>query len=108
MSTVWRFLAKFRRSLAGFHPARRDDVRLFAAVWDGDPIARGFRNRDLRAALFGDDSKSSSPRSAASGRLLKRLHVRGLVAKIPRTHRWRVTDSGRQLLGFAVQLYRKS
>ena len=96
------------RSLAGFNPARRDDVRLFAAVLDGDHIARGFRNRDVRAALFGDDSKSSSPHSAAVGRLLKRLHVRGLVAKIPRTRRWRVTDGGRHLLGLAVQLYRQS
>ncbi|HMB05572.1 MAG TPA: hypothetical protein VKP69_17780, partial [Isosphaeraceae bacterium] len=46
--------------------------------------------------------------SAAVGRLLKRLHVRHLVAKIPRTRRWRVTERGRHLLGLAVQLYRCS
>jgi len=31
--------------------------------------------------------------------------VRHLVAKIPRTRRWRITEHGRQLLGMAVQLY---
>jgi len=93
------------RSLAGFNPARAEDVRLFAAVLDGDHIARGFRNRDVRAALFGGDGKDSARRSAAVGRLLKRLHARHLVAKIPRTRRWRVTDRGRHLLGLAVQLY---
>jgi hypothetical protein len=31
--------------------------------------------------------------------------VRHLVAKIPRTRRWRVTERGRRLLGIAVQLY---
>ena len=96
------------RSLAGFNPARREDVRLFAAVLDGDHIARGFRNRDIRAAMFDFDSKTSPRRSAAVGRLLKRLHARQLVAKIPRTRRWRVTASGRHLLGLAVQLYRQS
>ena len=41
------------RSYAGFNPARRDDVRLFQAVLDGDHIARGFRNADIREPLFG-------------------------------------------------------
>jgi hypothetical protein len=95
------------RSYAGFNPARRDDVRLFRAVLDGDHIARGFRNADIREPLFGRLPKRSQQRraSAAAGRLLKRLHVRHLVAKIPRTRRWRVTEHGRHLLGSAVQFY---
>jgi hypothetical protein len=95
------------RSYAGFNPARREDVRLFRAVLDGDHIARGFRNGDIRQPLFGDPKPSSQHRraSAAVGRLLKRLHVRHLVAKIPRSRRWRVTERGRHLLGVAVQLY---
>jgi hypothetical protein len=96
------------RSYAGFNPARRDDVRLFAAVLDGDHIARGFRNKDIRAALFSADAKPAPRQSAAVGRLLKRLHTRHLLAKIPRTRRWRVTESGRRLLSLAVQLYRQS
>ena len=95
------------RSYAGFNPARRDDVRLFRAVLDGDHIARGFRNADIRAPRFGRLLKPTQQRraSAAVGRLLKRLHVRHLVAKIPRTRRWRVTEHGRQLLGRVIQLY---
>jgi hypothetical protein len=96
------------RSLAGFNPARREDLRLFTAVLDGDHIARGFRNRDIRGTLFGADSKHTARHSAAVGRLLKRLHARQLLAKIPRTRRWRVTDRGRHLLGLAVQLYRQT
>jgi hypothetical protein len=96
------------RSHAGFNPARRDDVRLFAAVLQGDGIARGFRNGDLRSALYGALRAGPKQRraSAAVGRLLKRLHVRQLVAKVPRTRRWRMTEHGRHLLGLAVQLYR--
>jgi hypothetical protein len=95
------------RSHTGFNPARREDVRLFKAVLDGDHIARGFRNADIREPLFGSAQKGAPQRrtSAAVGRLLKRLHVRHLVAKIPRTRRWRVTERGRHLLGIAVRLY---
>jgi len=96
------------RSLAGFNPARREDVRLFTAVLDGDHIARGFRNRDVRTALFGEAGTDKARHSAAVGRLLKRLHARQLLAKIPRTRRWRVTERGRQLLARAVELYRQA
>jgi len=96
------------RSYAGFNPARREAVRLFAAVLAGDGIARGFRNGDIREALYGELESGPEQRraSAAVGRVLKRLHVRGLVAKIPRTRRWRVTERGRHLLSLAVQWYR--
>lgn len=96
------------RSYAGFNPARREDVRLFTAILEGDHIARGFRNKDIRAVLFGPDAKATPRESAAVGRLVKRLHTRQLVAKIPRTRRWRVTQSGRHLLSLAVQLYHQS
>ncbi len=98
------------RSYAGFNPARHEDVRLFMMVLDGDHIARGFRNADIREPLFGNPKQTRLQRraSAAVGRLLKRLHVRQLVAKVPRTRRWKVTERGRHLLGSAVQLYRAS
>jgi hypothetical protein len=96
------------RSMAGFNPARREDVQLFAAVLDGDHIARGFRNKDIRATLFGPDAATSTRHSSAVGRLVKRLHARRLVAKVPHTRRWRVTETGRHLLSLAVQLYRQT
>jgi len=97
------------RSNAGFNPARKEEARLFAAVLAGDHIARGFRNQDIRVALDSGSVKDSRRhrQSAAVGRLLKRLHVRGLVDKVPRTRRWRVTDRGRRLLGDTLQTYRR-
>src|SRR6516165_2591761 len=98
------------RSYAGFNPARREDLRLFLGVLDCDHIARGFRNQDIRKPLFGQPKDSAMQRrnSAAVGRLFKRLHVRQLIAKVPRTRRWRVTERGRHLLGLTTQLYRSS
>jgi hypothetical protein len=96
-------------SYAGFNPARQEEMRLFAAVLAGDHIAQGFRNQDIRAALY---TESRNPplrqrHSAAVGRLLKRLHVRGLVIKVSRSRRWRVTDRGRRVLGDTLHTYRR-
>jgi hypothetical protein len=57
--------------------------------------------------LYGEvnDPQQRRRHSAAVGRLLKRLHVRGLLAKVPRSRRWRVTDAGQRLLGTVVRLY---
>jgi len=97
------------RSYAGFNPARAAEVRLFAAVLAGDHIAQGFRNQDIRAALYTESAKDPQRQrhSAAVGRLLKRLQVRGMVAKVPRSRRWRVTDQGRRVMGDTLRSYRR-
>ena len=97
------------RSYAGFNPARQEEIRLFSAVLAGDHIAQGFRNQDIRAALY-TESRHDRQRyrhSAAVGRLLKRLQVRGLVVKVPRSRRWRVTDRGRRVMGDTLNTYRR-
>jgi hypothetical protein len=97
------------RSYAGFNPAREEDARLFAAVLAGDNIAQGFRNETIRAALYAEPKNHPlrQRHSAAVGRLLKRLNVRGLVAKVPRHRRWRVTQEGRRVLTDLLQTYRR-
>jgi hypothetical protein len=43
-------------------------------------------------------------RSGQVTRLLRRLHVHQLVAKIPRARRWRVSLAGRRVMAAAVKL----
>ena len=62
------------------------------------------RNRELRLRLFGPSAVSDRRRSAHVSRLLKRLHLRGLPAKIPRSRRWRVTQLGHAVMTTAVLL----
>ena len=81
------------RSHAGFNPASGPDVKLFGAVLDGNHVVRGFRNADIREALYGttEDPVERRRQSHAVGRMLKRLHVRGLIVKVPRSRRWHVS-----------------
>jgi hypothetical protein len=94
------------RSTRGFNPIDRDDLRLFHAVMRGEHAIMGFRNRDVRGQLLpgGRDEVARRRQSARVSRQLKRLHVHGLIAKIPRTRRWRVTDAGHLLMSAAVRL----
>jgi hypothetical protein len=95
------------RSYAGFNPARGEDVRVFQAVLRGENCLRGFRNAEIRHQLFGESPCPETRRrqSSAVTRILKRLHVRALIAKIPHTRRWQTTATGHQLLGKIVRLY---
>ena len=96
-----------QRSYASFNPASRDDMRLFQAVLAGDHLINGFRNQDIRGRLFSRFTRPDLCRRLAAkiSRMLKRLHVRRLIAKIPHTRRWRVTELGQKMLGAVVQLY---
>jgi histone acetyltransferase (RNA polymerase elongator complex component) len=82
----------------------RSDYQLFVALMSGEHAVHGFANRDLRAKLDGRLSDHAKPHSAQVSRLLHRLHVYGLVAKIPRSRRWRVTGFGHRVMSASVRL----
>jgi hypothetical protein len=95
------------RSTKPFNPVAKADVQLFAAVMKGQHAIQGFRNRDVREALYPGsiDRPTARRRGAWVGRQLKRLHLRGLIRKIPRSRRWRVTEVGYKLMTAAIRLH---
>jgi len=97
------------RSYRGFNPAAKEDIRLFEAILRGEHTIHGFRNRDLRALLLPQpiDLQVRRRQSAAVSRILKRLHVRGLIAKVPRTRRWRATHRGTAFMAMAIMHHRR-
>lgn len=95
------------RSCRGFNPACAQDVQLFAAVMRGEHLLQGFRNRDLRPHLPSPmrTVTRACRASARVSRLLQRLHAHGLIAKIPRSRRWRVTHRGHTLMSAILTLH---
>jgi hypothetical protein len=78
-----------------------DDRELLAAINQGEFLIHGFRNRDLQRLLYGDQASSPAERKRRSGsvsRKLRLLRAHGLIRKVPRTHRYHVTDSARVIL----------
>jgi len=95
------------RRVRALNPTARVDLDLFRAVMRGEHAIIGFRNADVRRRLFldTDDAARRRRQSAKVTRLLQRLHLHRLIAKVPRSRRWRVTQRGQTLMAAALKLH---
>lgn len=95
------------RSVPAINPLAPEERRLFSALLRGEHAIHGFRNKDVREHLFSPtrDAKETRRRSARVSRILRRLHQKSLIAKIPRSRRWRPTATGTAFMAAALQAY---
>lgn len=93
------------RRARGLSPLRRDDLALFKAVMRGEHTIHGLRVGDLERRLGLKRPSDPAERRRQSARLSRKLHLlhaHGLLAKIPRSRRWRLTTLGAQVMGAAI------
>jgi hypothetical protein len=88
-----------RRLARPLNPLSGTDGVLLRVVASGDYLVNGFRNRDVRAALFGGCGEEKERRRQASKvtRLLALLRAHGLIAKVQKTHRYQLSAYGRRV-----------
>ncbi len=89
------------RQVRALRPLDPQDARLLEAVNRGEFLLDGFRNRDLRSLLYSTpaaDAAEERRRSAAVTRQIRLLRAHHLIQKVPKSHRYRVTDFGRTAL----------
>jgi len=89
------------RRVRALNPLAADDAALLEAVSRHEFLLNGLRNRDLRHLLFGDDPADPAARrrrAAAVTRKLRLLRAHGLLHKVPKTHRYVVSDAGRRTI----------
>jgi len=98
------------RSYRGFNPVAKLDLQLFLSVLRGEHSIMGFRNRDIRVQLFPNTKDTITHRRQCSrvSRLLKLLHVHKLIAKIPRSRRWRVTSIGHAIMSIFIRSHHEN
>ena len=78
-----------------------DDRTLLEAVSRGEFALHGFRNRDLRGIFFPRAAKTPDEvrhRSGWVSRKLRLLRAHGLITKLPGTHRYQLTATGRRTI----------
>ncbi len=88
------------RRLRGLRPWA-EDKELITVINRGEFLINGLRNRDLQKLLYTAEAELPAERrrrSAAISRKLRLLRAHGLIQKVPRTHRYHVTDAGRVIL----------
>jgi hypothetical protein len=86
------------RPVRALQPLGEADGALLAAVARGEFAINGFRNRDLRTILDGETSPDPAAAKRQTARITRQLRLlrgHGLIRKIPKTHRYQLTSSGR-------------
>ncbi len=99
------------RRRRGLNPLRAEEQELFFAAMRGDHLLNGFRNRDLAEQLYPRPTKDihgQRRRTARVSRLIQLLRAHALIAKIPHSYRYRVTDKGEAIMSAAVYLRHKA
>jgi hypothetical protein len=87
------------RRLRALAPLGASDGRLLAAVSRGEFVLQGFRNRDLRRLLLGPGPGTAAEQRRQAmqvTRWIRLLRGPGLVQRVSKTHRYLLTDQGRQ------------
>jgi hypothetical protein len=95
------------RAKRALQPLGAADQQWFVAALRGEHRLRGFRNKDLARQLYAKGTNDPGERRRRCGRvtrLVQLLRAHGLVAKIPRTRRYRVTAQGELLMSAAIKV----
>jgi hypothetical protein len=88
------------KRVRGLRPLPGGDLELLQAIGRGEYAIDGLRNRDLQVHLFKTepaDAADCRRRCAKVTRLLRLLRAHGILHKIPRTHRYKLSPRGRGL-----------
>lgn len=100
-------IEKDRRAYRGLRPVTAEEAALFACLLNGSYRLQGFRNADVRQVLCPQRENNPSQRRAAcarASRYLRLLRAHGLIRKVPRTHCYRLTRRGTQVMTIAIKL----
>ena len=85
------------RSYKGFNFFSDDDQKLFETISRGEFNISGFQNKNLRRYLTDKNSGQIS-------RILKRLHVHGLIKKVAHTYKYYLTKLGQRIILTGLKL----
>lgn len=84
----------------GLNPWRTEDYHLLMFLAKGEHALNGFRNKDLRGFLYPESKTVCRDRqktdSGRATRLIRLLRAHGLIRKVPKANRYRVTEEGQR------------
>jgi len=90
------------RRYRALQPISPQDSRLFELVCQGQFLLHGFRNKDLRACLAPPDNPNNRRFTLQISRKLQLLRAHGLIFKVPKTHYYRITKKGHDVMATAI------
>lgn len=105
LDAVSHAIVRHGRRYRPLRPIRPQEAPLLRAVLRGEHATRGFRNADLRRALYPDTDRDPVARrqaSARTGRLIRLLRAHRLIHKTSHTRYYRVSPRGHTVMATAL------
>ena len=102
-----RRVVKEGRAYRPLRPIEAEEAKLFQAVLRGEHMLNGFRNKDVRELMAPGLKRGSVQSRAITGRITRALgllRAHGLIRKVPKTSRYRVTPKGHRSMTTALKL----
>jgi len=91
---VCQRIQKGKETFSGFNPLSEETELLFRAVFNGGNHINGFTNASIRKAIFPDVSDNDKKVRNKVTRILRKMKAFGLISKIPRSFRYKITAKG--------------
>jgi hypothetical protein len=95
-----------KRHYRALRPISPADSRLFQHILSGENLLQGFRNCDLRCALFPESEIDPQQRPRSSARVtrsLQLLRAHQLIYRVPKTNYYRLNKKGHIVMTTALQ-----
>ena len=107
IDTLCEPVVRHSRRVRGLNPLRQCETGLFAAVLRGEHNLHGFTSRGLLRVAGLRPPTCPIRRRRLSAKIYRRLNtlrLHGLLAQVPRSRRWRVTQRGHVFMAAALKL----
>jgi len=91
------------RRFRALQPISPRESRLFKTICEGRFLLNGFRNKDLCQSLPPPADVDLRRYSLRLGRQLQLLRAHGLIFKVAKTHYYRITNKGYEVMTTAIK-----
>ena len=100
-------VTKNKRRYTGFNLLSQEATTVFAAVLDGKNYIKGFSNADIRRVIYPYHLQHDLRLVGKTTRLLAKMRAHGLIAKIPRSFRYKPTAKGMRIMSTILRVKKK-
>jgi hypothetical protein len=100
-------VTKNKRRYTGFNLLSQEATTVFAAVLDGKNYIKGFSNADIRRVIYPYHLQHDPRLVGKTTRLLAKMRAHGLIAKIPRSFRYKPTAKGMRIMSTILRVKKK-
>jgi hypothetical protein len=104
---ICKKVEKGNRSYSAFNPLSDETEKVFCAVLNGGNHINGFTNAVIRKLIFPTASDDDIKIRNKTTRILAKLKSHGLISKIPRSFRYKITAKGIRIITATLSIKNK-